>query len=66
MQPGDQDAAPAGAQKARGGTPTRLALSPPLIETTRGWLMLYHGVRHTASGSIRRRLGRLDEHGTAS
>lgn len=32
----------------------KVGLSPPLIETTRGWLMLYHGVRHTASGSLYR------------
>ncbi|HET9933543.1 MAG TPA: glycosidase, partial [Polyangiaceae bacterium] len=29
-------------------------LSPPLIATDRGWLMLYHGVRVTASGSLYR------------
>lgn len=32
----------------------RVGLSPPLIETERGWLMLYHGVRRTASGAIYR------------
>lgn len=32
----------------------RVGISPPLIETPRGWLMLYHGVRRTASGSIYR------------
>jgi predicted GH43/DUF377 family glycosyl hydrolase len=32
----------------------KIGLSPPLIETPRGWLMLYHGVRQTASGSIYR------------
>jgi predicted GH43/DUF377 family glycosyl hydrolase len=32
----------------------KVGLSPPLIETERGWLMLYHGVRHTASGSLYR------------
>jgi predicted GH43/DUF377 family glycosyl hydrolase len=32
----------------------RIGLSPPLIETPRGWLMLYHGVRHTASGALYR------------
>jgi predicted GH43/DUF377 family glycosyl hydrolase len=32
----------------------KVGLSPPLIETDRGWLMLYHGVRQTASGSIYR------------
>lgn len=32
----------------------KVGLSPPLIETERGWLMLYHGVRITASGSLYR------------
>jgi predicted GH43/DUF377 family glycosyl hydrolase len=32
----------------------KVGLSPPPIETSRGWLMLYHGVRHTASGSLYR------------
>jgi predicted GH43/DUF377 family glycosyl hydrolase len=32
----------------------KIGLSPPLIETTRGWLMLYHGVRRTAAGSLYR------------
>ncbi|HEX4560284.1 MAG TPA: hypothetical protein VH113_00515 [Gemmatimonadales bacterium] len=32
----------------------KIGLSPPLIETTRGWLMIYHGVRHTASGALYR------------
>lgn len=32
----------------------KVGLSPPLIETDRGWLMIYHGVRHTASGSLYR------------
>lgn len=32
----------------------KVGLSPPLIETPDGWLMLYHGVRHTASGSLYR------------
>lgn len=32
----------------------KVGLSPPLIETPRGWLMLYHGVRHTAAGSLYR------------
>jgi len=34
----------------------KIGLSPPLIETPRGWLMLYHGVRHSAAGA-RYRLG---------
>jgi predicted GH43/DUF377 family glycosyl hydrolase len=32
----------------------KVGLSPPLIETPRGWLMIYHGVRTTASGSLYR------------
>jgi predicted GH43/DUF377 family glycosyl hydrolase len=32
----------------------KVGLSPPLIETERGWLMIYHGVRHTAGGSLYR------------
>jgi predicted GH43/DUF377 family glycosyl hydrolase len=32
----------------------KVGLSPPLIETAAGWLMLYHGVKHTASGSLYR------------
>lgn len=42
---------------ARRGTwwdANKIGLSPPVIETSRGWLMLYHGVRTTASGSIYR------------
>jgi predicted GH43/DUF377 family glycosyl hydrolase len=32
----------------------KVGLSPPLIETPHGWLMLYHGVRHTAAGCLYR------------
>ncbi|HEY65204.1 MAG TPA: glycosidase [Caldilineae bacterium] len=32
----------------------KIGLSPPPIETERGWLMIYHGVRQTASGSLYR------------
>jgi len=32
----------------------KIGLSPPLIETSRGWLMLYHGVRRTAAGCLYR------------
>ena len=32
----------------------RIGLSPPLIATPRGWLMLYHGVRRTAAGCLYR------------
>jgi predicted GH43/DUF377 family glycosyl hydrolase len=32
----------------------KVGLSPPLIATANGWLMLYHGVRHTAAGSLYR------------
>lgn len=32
----------------------KIGISPPLIETPQGWLMIYHGVRVTASGAIYR------------
>jgi predicted GH43/DUF377 family glycosyl hydrolase len=32
----------------------KVGLSPPLIETSVGWLALYHGVRRTAAGSLYR------------
>ena len=32
----------------------KIGLSPPLIETSGGWLMIYHGVRHTAAGGLYR------------
>jgi predicted GH43/DUF377 family glycosyl hydrolase len=32
----------------------KIGLSPPPIETPSGWLVLYHGVRQTASGSLYR------------
>jgi predicted GH43/DUF377 family glycosyl hydrolase len=32
----------------------KVGLSPPLIETERGWLMIYHGVRSNAAGSLYR------------
>lgn len=32
----------------------KVGLSPPLIETPRGWLMLYHGVRQTCAGALYR------------
>ncbi len=32
----------------------KIGLCSPPIETARGWLTIYHGVRHTASGSIYR------------
>lgn len=43
-------------QARRGGwwDANKVGLSPPLIETERGWLMLYHGVRHNAAGSLYR------------
>jgi predicted GH43/DUF377 family glycosyl hydrolase len=33
---------------------SKIGLSPPLLETERGFLMLYHGVRITGSGSLYR------------
>ena len=32
----------------------KVGLSPPPIETSQGWLVIYHGVRRTASGSLYR------------
>lgn len=32
----------------------KIGLSPPPIETPRGWLVIYHGVRQTAAGCIYR------------
>ena len=32
----------------------KIGLSPPPIETERGWLVIYHGVRHTPAGCIYR------------
>src|SRR5574342_336261 len=32
----------------------KIGLSPPPIETPTGWLVIYHGVRQTAAGSIYR------------
>lgn len=32
----------------------KIGLGPPLLETSRGWLMLYHGVRQTAAGCLYR------------
>src|SRR5581483_9050837 len=32
----------------------KVGLTGPLIETPKGWLMLYHGVRQTAAGCIYR------------
>jgi predicted GH43/DUF377 family glycosyl hydrolase len=43
--------------KARRGAwwdANKVGLSPPLIETDEGWLMIYHGVRHTAGGALYR------------
>lgn len=43
--------------KARQGAwwdANKIGLSPPPVETSEGWLLLYHGVRQTPSGSIYR------------
>jgi predicted GH43/DUF377 family glycosyl hydrolase len=32
----------------------KIGLGPPPLETSEGWLIMYHGVRQTASGSIYR------------
>lgn len=47
----------------------KVGLSPPLIETERGWLMAYHGVRNTMLGeplSSRRRAVRARQAGAVS
>jgi predicted GH43/DUF377 family glycosyl hydrolase len=43
-------------QARRGGwwDANKVGLSPPLIETPRGWLMIYHGVRQNAAGCLYR------------
>ena len=43
-------------QSRRGGwwDANKIGLCSPPIETAKGWLMIYHGVRQTASGSIYR------------
>lgn len=41
----------------------KIGLSPPLIETVEGWLMIYHGVRITPAGCIYRLgLALFDQH----
>ena len=32
----------------------KIGLSPPPIETSKGWLVMYHGVKHHAAGSLYR------------
>ena len=32
----------------------KIGLSPPPIETPKGWLVIYHGVRHNAAGALYR------------
>jgi predicted GH43/DUF377 family glycosyl hydrolase len=43
-------------QARRGGwwDANKIGLSPPPIETPKGWLMIYHGVRQTPSGCLYR------------
>lgn len=43
-------------QARRGGwwDANKVGMSPPLIETERGWLMIYHGVRSNAAGCLYR------------
>ena len=42
------------ARKGSAWDANKIGLSPPLIETPEGWLMIYHGVRVTAGGAIYR------------
>jgi predicted GH43/DUF377 family glycosyl hydrolase len=32
----------------------KIGLSPPPIQTSQGWLVIYHGVKHTAAGALYR------------
>jgi len=43
-------------QARRGGwwDANKIGLSPPPIETAKGWLMIYHGVRQTSAGCLYR------------
>jgi predicted GH43/DUF377 family glycosyl hydrolase len=43
-------------QARRGGwwDANKIGMSPPLIETANGWLMIYHGVRQSPSGCLYR------------
>jgi predicted GH43/DUF377 family glycosyl hydrolase len=43
-----------GARQGAWWDANRIGLSPPLIETGEGWLMIYHGVRHTPGGCLYR------------
>jgi beta-1,2-mannobiose phosphorylase / 1,2-beta-oligomannan phosphorylase len=43
-----------GARRGAWWDANRIGMSPPPIETPRGWLMIYHGVRRTPSSSIYR------------
>jgi predicted GH43/DUF377 family glycosyl hydrolase len=43
-----------GARRGGWWDANKIGLCSPPIETTQGWLMIYHGVRQTASGSIYR------------
>jgi predicted GH43/DUF377 family glycosyl hydrolase len=43
-----------GARKGGWWDANKVGLSPPLVETPRGWLMIYHGVRQNAAGSLYR------------
>jgi predicted GH43/DUF377 family glycosyl hydrolase len=42
------------AREGAGWDAGKIGLGPPPLETPEGWLMLYHGVRSTASGSLYR------------
>lgn len=43
-----------GARQGAWWDANKIGLSPPPIETARGWLVFYHGVRHTAAGGLYR------------
>lgn len=49
--------------RASGWWDTNVGMGPPPLETRAGWLLMYHGVRHTASGALYRvGLALLDLH----
>jgi len=43
-----------GARRGAWWDANKIGLSPPPVETEQGWLVIYHGVRQTAAGSLYR------------
>jgi len=42
------------ARRGASSDANKIGLSPPPVETSRAWLVFYHGVRHTPSGCLYR------------